>query len=345
MNDRLARGGEAISAARQSIEHQREVFGSDDLVSAWAKLTLGSTGPIDFSAIAKAADGIAHHRLGSPCPPGLEASVVIYETMMKAMTEADAFWAAVRGHREAMKGLGSEFVRAVEDPNFARAAAALGHDSWSMARRGAQADPETFREAATVVLNNAHTLIEAGLRPLYAVALAAKRKKPYLSIAAKDAADVIKQAGQQGWFVPEPLANLSVRHAYAHRDYDIEDDLLVLGATRRDRVVLTFDEAVDQMLAVEEGTVAVLLGCELAAADLGATFPDTMHDVPAIRLAAHGLLGIGWNDVDIDTDGDTVVIVAAVDRAVRTSELVMGLEPMPADISKVRFISAAVRQQ
>lgn len=345
MNASLGVASEAIATAKEISEVWAYVERSGDPMTAWLRPLLEQPGPLDVALLhaaehAEAVLAAVGIHIEGGCPPDLAATVAAVDGAVSVVGDLDSFWAAVASHWQRLIARPDRLADVLSDRAFADAVAATGHDGWARLRELLNAEaPETLRQAATAILRHGHAAIEGPVHHLYTAARATA-KGDYQQLARQDAGDNLKKAADQGWYVPPVLLDKAVRNAYAHIDFEVsDDDLIVLSPRGRQEHApsVTLDQLIDQVVEIEEVANALLVAFQLAATSTGLDLPDVLRDIPAARLTEHMLHAFGWDEAHVKVLDDIAEVVAARSTLARLSHVMAAVTFLPPRVERARF--------
>jgi hypothetical protein len=272
-----------------------------------------------------ALSGELHERVTGDknCPAGLALGLRLTDIQVDPLFDRDRFWncAALTYRRVATgsrKGKAA-LADAARSPNWIRDLHDVHEEMFEIGceLRALARQFDRPKAAARTLIRFGHQLAERCAPALLATVIAAYRGRSYEDLRVKDIGALLSEAEDIGL---HPLLfgiDRALRHADAHKLFELAADGVTFTADKREYDQLTWEQLSDRVLGGWESVLALVTGLLCAAETVGVSVeldPLAQLDVPQESKLQIILAAIGWRDITIQSDGQKLHIRARTDE-------------------------------
>lgn len=326
----------AAGAVGELVDVLRRVEDSEDVIGAWLAEVLAGD---PMSAFERGRE-LFRARVAEPCGDSTAFLVLVWDRLISVIGDPDRFWAIVLDHRQVLLAHQANVAEVVNDPLYAERVDVVAHDLWSAARRASVAEPLTSREAASELMDVAHTVVEQALKFHLGVACSATTKMSFGATQAGDVSYLANLAADRGWQAGLATAATPFRNAFAHRDYEVKNGVIALSAKAAAArgakpIEVSSAELQDAVLDFTElnGAMEVAL-----ASVVEQEFSAGTSSIPTLHLLRSILIGLGWTRVEVSAPAaEDVLVLAQVPGPLRLSALSFVAAPLVTRSVRVRL--------
>lgn len=332
----LDRAAEAMSDANDRLELLLSVFGGDDPIGAW--IAVGIAG--DPSTVRQRGQDQFLHRTGLPCGISAGLTSLIMAPLAATIGDEDRWWDLVSRHIRFLDDKRSAIGRVLQDPSYAARRSEVVQDLWQHARRAVRMQTaETTRQEAADLLDLGHLVIEQQLKFNLGFGCALTTRRSFAATQGSDVTALASIAREQDWPIASHLGDSRIRNAFAHRDFRIDGDLIVLSPHRSgsasSRQSLKMPELLNAVLEIIEISAAMELATLWI---IEQTDPDSVFVAQGIEFVEAILTCLGCSDIRVTNEVDNRVrISASVDPPVPLATIAAAAHPV-AETAKVVFL-------
>lgn len=316
----------AVALAGDHLDRAARVLGADDLMGAWFAEALAG----DPVAATTRGQTLYADEVGRSCGPGAALSALALDVMVSTLGDRARFWHLTREHTELLANANPKLVSVLAEESFQRRALDVTHDLWLAAQRAALMPlPETLRGVATDLLQDGHLVVEQALKFHLGMACACFTRRTFSDTQACDVSDLANVARDKGWAIAGALGTSELRNAFAHRDYEVLGDRVLLSPARHRRegapaTSASLNEVQNSILEFIEASAAMDLALIFVAEDLGV---EGYVLPPAQFLVRTMLVALGWSDVELTVSERTLVLHATVAGEVPLGAVAYAAQP------------------
>lgn len=322
----LDSAGVALAVAGDQLDRAARVLGTDDLMGAWLAEALAG----DPVAATTRGQALFADEVGRSCGPRAALSALALDVMISTVGDRARFWHLTREHTELLANADPKLFSVFAEQSFRPRALDVTHDLWLAAQRAALMPlPETLRGVATDLLQDGHLVVEQALKFHLGVACACFTRRTFSDTQACDVSDLANVARDKGWAIAGALGTSELRNAFAHRDYEVLGDRVLLSPARHRRegapaTSASLNEVQNSILELIEASAAMDLALIFVAEGLGLegyVLPPTQFFVRTILVA------LGWSDVELTVSERTLVLHATVAGEVPLGAVAYAAQP------------------
>ena len=330
----LDRSAGAIERANERMDIMLSVIGGEDPIGAWMAVAFDGD-PI--TAIERG-EATFLQRTGLGCGAATSLAAVTMAPMIATICDEDRWWSLVNEHVRFLDHYRTLLGPVLQEPSFASRRRDVIHDLWLSARRASRMpDPETLRQDASDLLDTGHLVVEQQLKFNLGLGCALTTRRSFAATQGCDVSELAGIARGQGWPIAQQLGDAAIRNAFAHRDFTIDGDCVLLSP-RRGRPAtsprsLTIPELQDAVLEIIEISSAM----ELATLWLTEQVDPNSVIIPeGLVFLESTLIGFGWNEVEIAAEVDDCVrISGCVDTPVPLAAIAFAVGPLVGTVREV----------
>ena len=323
----LDRAAGAIGEADGRLELMSRVIDADDPTGAWMAVAIDG----DPTTALERGEALFLGRTGLRCGETVALTALMMAPMMATIGDEDRWWNLVNEHIRFLDSHRAALAPVLQDPSFASRRSDVVHDLWLSARRASRLpSPETLRQDASDLLDLGHLVVEQLLKFNLGLGCALTTSRSFAATQGRDVSDLAGVADSQGWPIAQNLGDSSIRNAFAHRDYTIDGDSVLLSPARSNPTTsprsLTIPELSDSVLEIIEVSAAMELATVWLTEQVD---PDNVFVPQGTIFAESLLIGFGWGDVNIIADAnDHVIISACVDTPLPLAAIAFAVAPL-----------------
>lgn len=323
----LDRAASAIGEANRRLDLMSLIIDADDPTGTWMAVAIDG----DPTTALERGEALFLSRTGLRCGESAALTALMMAPMMATIGDEDRWWNLVNKHIRFLDIYRAALAPVLQDPAFASRRSDVVHDLWLSARRASRLpSPETLRQDASDLLDLGHLVVEQLLKFNLGLGCALTTSRSFAATQGRDVSDLASVADSQGWPIAQDLGDSSIRNAFAHRDYTIDGDSVLLSPARSNPTTsprsLTITELSDSVLEIIEVSAAMELATVWLTEQVD---PDSVFVPQGIIFAESLLIGFGWSDVSIIADAeDQVTISACVDTPLPLAAIAFAIAPL-----------------
>lgn len=322
---------EAAADAGSIVDDMNAVTDAADPVSAWVQRAVGD----DYLGAGERGSALFHERTGLHGDVGAGFAALVMDRMIRTVGDPDIFWPMVVAHIDVLEAAGDQLADVVASEPFRRRYGEVSEDLWSAARRAvATSVDRSVREAASDQLEAGHLVLEQAIKFHLGIASAITTRRTFESWQAADVSELVNLARDRCWAVADSIPSSVIRNAFAHRDYIVDgDDVLLSPRRAADRGEEPEATTLVQLQDVVLGTVEAAAAMELALAYCA----ENRGLDEALRNNAHLFMPVvvsvlGWQNVEVQDDGPTTHVAATVAGPIPSHAVVFPIQPLASSV-------------
>ena len=255
LQQHLDEAADAIWACDALSDRVAELVQSDNPAATWLSLAVGG----DLStASERGFETLRRHGLADE-HEDVAFLALVWDCIAGTTSDEQRFWHLVDEHRSLLASHGGALSDVVATDLFAERATESLDDILSAASRAlAHGEPESQRQLAAELLEQAHLLVEQPVKLHLGIACAAAGVMSFEETQAAHVSRLVRIAHEQGWAIGPYVSSTAVRNAFGHRDFGVRDGGMVELSPARRRAegqsppVMTLDELCDEVLSLVE---------------------------------------------------------------------------------------------
>ena len=323
----LDRSADAIWAANEKLELMVRVLDGGDPIGAWMAVAIDG----DPTTAIERGEALFLLRTGMKCGNTAGLTALMLAPLAATIGDEHRWWGLVDAHIRFLDGHRGGIGSVLQDPSYASRRSDVVHDLWQSARRASRMpSAETTRQDAADLLELGHLVVEQQLKFNLGLGCTLTTRRSFAATQGCDVADLAGIARDQNWPIASHLGDSTIRNAFAHRDFTIDGDSVLLSPQRGRPTAsgrsLTMPELLDSVLEIIEVSAAM----ELATVWVTETVdPESVFVAEGIEFVEAILNCFGCDEVDVVTSADNCVrISACVDTPVRLATIAAVVQPL-----------------
>ena len=332
----LDRSADAISDADRGLELMLRVLEGGDPIGTWMAVAIDG----DPATAIERGKALFLRRTGMTCGDSAAFMALMLAPMTATVCDEDRWWDLVNEHIRFLDDHRADLGPVLQDPSYASRRSDVTHDLWQSARRAARMpDPETMRQEAADLLEVGHLVVEQQLKFNLGLGCALTTRRSFTATQGQDVAVLAGIARDQNWPIAQNLEDAAIRNAFAHRDFTIDSDSILLtpqrGGKKHPARSLTMSQLLDSVLEIIEIAAAM----ELATLWITENIDPTSVYIPkGIEFMEALLTGFGFDEVEATRNTDDCVRTSAcIDSSVPLATIVSAVQPLVGTAREASF--------
>ena len=323
----LDRSADAIWDADRGLELMLRVLEGGDPIGTWMAVAIDG----DPATATERGKALFLRRTGMTCGDSAGLTALMLAPIAATVCDEDRWWDLVNEHIQFLDDHRADLGQLLQDPAYSSRRSDVTHDLWQSARRAARMPgAETMRQEAADLLELGHLVVEQQLKFNLGLGCALTTRRSFAATQGCDVAVLAGIARDQDWSIAQNLGDAAIRNAFAHRDFTVAGDSILLSPQRSGQRTstrsLTMPELLDSVLEIIEVSAAM----ELATLRVTENVDPTSVYVPkGIEFMEALLTGFGFNEVEVTRSADDCVrISACVDSPVPLATIISTVQPL-----------------
>ena len=266
--------------------------------------------------------------IGKPCGIATSLMVLANQMTIAVICDEQNFWTMVDGHIQLLERKVNELKTLIESDYFIERMSISSHDQLLQSKRAYISEEyDSLREEVIEILDGAHLIVEQVLKLHLGAACSLFSKMTFEATQGADVSELCNIAKDKTWTIATSLTTPAMRNAYAHRDFELHGDQVVLSPAWCSKsgdtpVAMNVPELRNEALKVLEVSMAMELALCYVADSLDVDLAVQPRSLPLVRTF---LTAIGWTDVAVERRKENVHIAANVMGRQKLANIAMAI--------------------
>lgn len=266
--------------------------------------------------------------LGKPCGVATAIMVLANQMTIAIICDEQNFWTMVDGHIQLLEQKANELKTLIESDYFIERMSISSHDQLLQSKRAFMSEEyDSFREEVIEILDGAHLIVEQVLKLHLGAACSLFSKVTFEATQGADVSELCNIAKGKKWTIATSLTTPAMRNAYAHRDFELHGDQVVLSPAWCNKngdtpVTMNVPQLRNEALKVLEVSMAMELALCYVADSLNFDLAIQPRSLPLVRTF---LTAIGWTEVAVERRAENVHIAANVVGRQKLANIAMAI--------------------